>query len=76
MDMKELGKKSVDQLKIDGKVLLINQVALLFDEGMDIGAAELKALIPGTIDDAIIDMIEPQLKPLAKAYIMALIAKI
>lgn len=76
MDLKELGDKSVEQLKADGKILLMNQVTLLFDSGLDIGLAELKAAIPGGIDDAIIDMVAPQFKPIAKAYLLALIAKI
>jgi len=76
MDLQELEQKMMAQLKIDGKALLLNQVGLLFDSGVDIAVAELKAAIPGTIDDMIIDSFEPQLKIVAKAYITALIAKI
>jgi hypothetical protein len=75
MEIKELGQKAVDQLKVDAKVMLKNQIEILFDEGMDLGVAELKAIIPGGIDDMIIDQMAPQLKAAAKAYVLALMDK-
>jgi len=76
MNAQELGQKCLEQGKADLKVMLKNQIEILFAEGMELGLDELKKLIPGAIDDAIIEALEPQLKEVAKAYALALISKI
>jgi len=76
MDTKELGQKMALQAKEDAKILLKNQIELLFESGIDVGLDEVKKLIPGGIDDALIDALAPQMKPLAKAFVLAAIEKL
>ena len=51
-------------------------VAELFDDAIDAAAAEVKSLIPGQVDDAIIDLIVGTLKAPAKASLLSLIDQI
>lgn len=48
----------------------------LLDEAMDLLATELKKVIPGQVDDAVIDFILAQGKGPLKAIVADLIAKI
>ncbi len=69
MELQELKEKALAQLKVDGVVLLENQVKMLVEPAMDLALGKLKAVIPGQIDDAVIDMVAPMLIKLIKEEI-------
>lgn len=76
MSFEEIGKTALEQLKADAKTLVKNQIAVGCDAALDEAFAKLKAAIPGSIDDSIIEMVAPKLKELAKAELLALADKI
>lgn len=76
MELSELESAALAQLKKDGAVLLENQVALLMGPAMELALSKLKAAIPGTVDDTIIDMVAPKLIELIKAEVAAQLAKL
>ena len=47
-----------------------------FDKIMDVVTEELKKVIPGTIDDLVIDAVKPMIAPKLKEILLAEIAKI
>lgn len=76
MDLKGYEEAALAQLKVDGKAMLKNQLELVFAQGLDLALDQVKAAIPGQMDDAIIDMLKVSLSPILKAQLMGLIDKI
>lgn len=74
--MEELLKQMEAQAKKDVALLLKNQVALAFDKAVEAGANEIKAKIPGNIDDAILALVVPVITPVIKEELLKLISKI
>lgn len=74
--MEELLKQMEAQAKKDVAALLKNQIGLAFEAAALIGAGKLKEAIPGEIDDAVINMVAPELIKLIKAEMLAQVAKL
>jgi len=60
----------------DLEVLLKNQVAVAYDSAAEVMKAKLKEIIPGTVDDAVIEMIAAPMLPALKALLLEQIEKI
>lgn len=76
MDFKELGEKAVEQLKADAKLAVAHQIELCFMPAAELALSQLKAAIPGSVDDAVIDMVGPKLIELLRAELDKMVAKI
>lgn len=74
--MEEVLKQMEVQAKKDVAVLLKNQVAIGFEAALKEAAEKLKEVIPGDIDNAVIDMFAPKLAELLKEALLAQIAKL
>lgn len=71
----------MDEFKKEELLVLAENTAKLivdasYDKAMEMIFDELKKAIPGTIDDAIIDMLKPMIAPKLKELLLAEIAKI
>ncbi len=74
--MDELLKQMEVQAKKDVAALLKNQIGIGFEAGVKVAADKLKELIPGQVDDAVIDMIAPKFAELMKEQLLLQIAKL
>lgn len=74
--MEELLKKMEAQAKKDVAALLKNQIELAFEAAVLHAAEEVKAKIPGTVDDAIISIVVPVVVPVIKAELLKQIEKL
>ena len=74
--MEELLKQMEAQAKKDVAALLKNQVELAFEVAVAHAAEEIKAKIPGQIDDAVISLIVPVVVPVIKAELVKAIEQL
>lgn len=71
--LKEAAEKSV---KKHGELFLEGVIGDIYDPALTAAAEKLKALIPGQIDDAVINLLVSQFGPLLKQELLAKVEEI
>lgn len=74
--MSEQSNEVVEQVKAVTEVALEQVIEATYDKSFELIVAEIKKAIPGQVDDAILAVIAPAIKPQVKASVLAQVEKI
>lgn len=74
--MEEVKNEMVEQAKAITEVALEQVIEATYDKSFELIVEEIKKAIPGQVDDAVLAVIAPAIKPKVKELVLAQVEKI